>query len=31
MLITTEAVVAEIPEEHKHDGNPMGGGMDEMM
>jgi chaperonin GroEL len=31
MLITTEAVVADIPEEHKHDGNPMGGGMDEMM
>jgi chaperonin GroEL len=31
MLITTEAVVAEIPEEHKHDRNPMGGGMDEMM
>lgn len=31
MLITTEAVVADIPEEHKHEGNPMGGGMDEMM
>jgi len=31
MLITTEAVVAEIPEEHKHESNPMGGGMDGMM
>ena len=30
MLITTEAVVAEIPEEHKHE-NTMPGGMDGMM
>jgi len=30
MLITTEAVVAEIPEEHTHE-NPIPGGMDGMM
>ena len=30
MLVTTEAVVADIPDEHKHD-NPMAGGMDGMM
>lgn len=30
MLVTTEAVVAELSDEHKHD-NPMAGGMDGMM